>query len=318
MNLEDEVKKLFKDKPELLNINYEGARDKAIELLRVMKDPKTKNKRWHVPTIRNRVELFLKEAGVKKSSGEILSGEGDASKKPAVEIEGAGIGRHPTDPFAAKDGKQIVPKDADVEKNVTQSVGSNNGVLTEISEENATFRKEMLAKISEEDKKSIAFRAELIGIVTGLKEGLVTAVEEVKRDVSSRIESLPKLAADEDKYDEIMLKQPVIDLIKEGVVEGNLAEDSEFIENLITDKKELEKEVKPLRNLIKVLEEAGGKIPLIMSYIDGELGYQGVKRGRFGVNLKSLILGVAIGAGVLGLIWFLVLFFAPVVPPVIP
>ena len=317
VSLEEEVKKLFKDKPELLKGNYDGAMDGAIEILREMKDPKTNRTRWRVPTIRNRVDVFLKGLGIKKSSGEILSGEGDASKKPAVEIEEAGIGRHPTDPFAAKDGKQIVPKDADVWKNVTQSVGSNSEVLAKISEENTAFRKEMLAKISEDDKKSIAFRAELIGIVTGLKEGLVTAVEEVKRDVSSRIESLPKLAADEEKYDEIMLKQPVIDLIKEGVVEGNLAEDSEFIENLITDKKELEEEVKPYRALIEVLVKAGGKIPLLMSYYDDKMGYKQLS-GRLGVNLKSLILGVAIGAGVLGLIWFLVSFFAPVVTPVIP
>lgn len=296
VSLEKEVEQLFRGKPELLAMDVEEAREEAVNVLREMKDSKTNKKRWHVQTIRNRVDAFLRN--LNKTKEDIVVPEKVEKKEsPPLKVEGQELEKKPVDPFAIKE--EVMKA---TEKDIT-----------------FTITAEVYKKISEENK---IFKEELLGIVKDMKTGLVDAVKEVKKDVAGYVEKLPALDVVESKYDEIELKQSTIEHIKDGVNAGEFGEDSDYIDSLIKSKGEFEEEISPYRHLVDIVKKAGGKLLLKLTYIDGEMGYEEyvppvastLKHGKFGLNRRSLLVGGSIGVAVGVLITLVVSVFINMTP----
>jgi len=318
MSLGDIVEKLFADNPDL-------SEDEAVKTLKEMKDPQTNKSMWKAATIRNRVNTHLKKKEgrfhdtrpVKSdSNGNAAHIESPVETKGSgsdLEIEGKEIERHrPKDPFAIKPEENVEEKVDQIKEGVKTAVYDEQrfkkGIVDDVS-------RKVIEQVSAETK---SFREETISIIGDLKSSMVDVITGMKEEmVNIQKQGLPAYEPIV-TYNDLELKQSTIDAIRKNTEEKELEEESTYIDNLIENEKEYTSVLKIYHKLIDLARGAEKGVQLRLFYDNNKLYYDKEHVGRFGINLKTLIGGVAIGIPIGIAIWLIYTSLTSVPPPILP
>lgn len=306
MALEDIVEKLFIDNPDL-------SEEEAVKTLKEMKDPKTNKSMWKPGTIRNRVDVYLrkKKDGANtyldksdKTPVEIRGSESD------LKIEGKELERHrPKDPFATKSEENVEEKVDQMKEGETilDIEQFKKGLVNDIS-------KKVFEQVSTDTK---SFEEEMISVVSDLKSSMVDVITDMKEEMVNIQKQGLTTYEPIVEYDDLKLKQSTIDAIHKNTEEKELKEESDYIDNLIENEKEYASVSQAYHKLIDLAKGAKNGVRLrLFCNADGKLSYNKEPVGRFSINPKNLIAGIAIGIPIGIAIWMICTSLTAVPPPI--
>lgn len=305
MSLGDIVEKLFADNPDL-------SEDEAVKTLKEMKDPQTNKSMWKAATIRNRISAHLRKKkelpNTHIESPVEIKGSGSD-----LRIEGKELERHkPKDPFATKSEENVEEKVDQIKEGVKTAVYDEQQFKKEIADD---VSRKVLEQVSAETK---SFREETISIIGDLKSSMVDVIIDMKEEMVNIQKQGLTTYEPIVEYDDLKLKQSTIDTIHKNTEEKELEEESTYIDNLIENEKEYTSVLKIYHKLIDLARGAEKGVQLRLFYDNNKLYYDKKHVGRFGINLKTLIGGVAIGIPIGIAILLIYTSLTSVPPPILP
>ena len=147
---------------------------------------------------------------------------------------------------------------------------------------------------------------------------MVDAITDIKKEVSNlRTQGLPAYEP-VIQYSDLKLKQSTIDAVQKNTEEKELKEESEYIDNLIKNEEEYISVSQVYHKLIDLAKGAKNGVLLRLFYENDKLSYSKKTVGRFGINPKNLIAGIAIGIFIGFAIYFILTALTSAPPPVPP
>ena len=310
MRLQDSVEQLFTDNPDL-------SKTEAVKRLKEKKNPGTNKSLWKASTIRSSVSTYLNKKEKKEKEDTAMHIK--ASVEPIESRSNLKIGekeieRHkPNDPFA-------IELDRNVEEKVYQTNDKRPVADTE------QFKRDIVDDVSKKVLEQVStdakpFRDEILSIISDLVSSLRDEFTNIKKEISNlRTQGIPAYEPII-KYDDIKLKESTIDAIQENMEEKELQEESDYIDNLIGNEKEYTSGLSGLRvyhKLVNLAKGAKNGVQLRLFYENDRLSYDKKPVGRFGINPKHLIAGIAIGISIGLTIWLICTALMAVPPPTPP
>ena len=229
MRLEYVIEKLFADNPDL-------SRNEAIKRLKEMKDTETGKSLWKAHTIRCQIGTYFNK---KEKGDHAVHVESPVETKrygSDLKIEGKELERHrPKDPFA-------IEPDGNVEEKANQMKAMEIAVADE-----QVSKKESIDDVSKKVPKQVStdakpFRDEILSIISDIiaevrKEFIDDRKEilDLKKEVSNlRTQGIPTYEP-AIQYNDLRLRQSIIDTIQKNTEDRELEEESEYIDILIAN-----------------------------------------------------------------------------------
>ena len=302
MRLEFVIDELFTDNPDL-------SKDEAIKRLKEMKDPETGKYRWKARTIRSHIGTYFnrKDAHAVHVESPVETTDPEFNPK----IEGKEMTLHkPNDPFAIKpDG------------NVGEKVGQMKKIETAVDAER--FKKEIADDVFKNVIEQVStdaesLRDEMLSIISDLVSSLRDEFTDVKKEISNLRTQGLSTCEPVVKYDDLELKESTIATIHENTEEKELEEESDYIDSLIENEKEYMSVLQVYHKLIDLAKEAKKGVQLRLFYENDRLSYDKKPVGRFGINPKYLIVGIALGIPIGIAIWLICTALTTVPPSTLP
>ena len=304
MRLQDSVEQLFVDNPDL-------GKAEAIKRLKEIKKPKANKSLWKASTIRSSVSTYFNKKEKEDTAMHIKASVEPVESRSNFEMEEKEIGQHkPNDPFAIK-----------LDGNAGEKVGQVENVETAVNAER--FKKEIVDDVSQKILKQASmdakpFRDEIISIISDLVSSLRDEFTEIKKEISNlRTQGLPTYEPVV-KYDDLELRESTIATIHENTEEKELKEESDYVDSLIENEKEYMSVLQVYHKLVDLAKEAKNGVQLKLFYENDRLSYDKKPVGRFGINPKHLIVGIAIGVSMGIVIWFICTSLTTVPPSTLP
>lgn len=308
MRLEYVIEKLFADNPDL-------SKDEAIKRLKEMKDPDTNKCRWKARTIRSHIGTYFNRKEKDAHAVHVESPVKTTDPESNLKIEGKEIERHkPKDPFA-------IEPDGNVEEKVYQIKDKRPVADTEQFKRDIVddVSKKVLEQVSTDAK---SFRDEIISIISDIIAEVRNEFSDDRKRISNLKEEISNLRTQGIptyepivKYDDLELRESTIATIHENMEEKELKEESEYIDNLIKNEKEHVSVLQVYHKLIDLAKEAKNGVQLRLFYENDQLSYNKKPVGRFGINPKHLIVGIALGIPIGIAIWLICTALLAVPPP---
>ncbi|GAI89400.1 unnamed protein product, partial [marine sediment metagenome] len=252
---------------------------------------------WRAATIRSAVSTYFNKKEKKEKEDTAMHTKvlvEPIESRSNLKIGEKEIERHkPNDPFA-------IELDRNVEEKVYQINDKRPVANTEQFKRDITddVSKKVLEQVSTDAKP---FRDEILSSISDLVSSVRDEFTNIEKEISSiRMQGIPAYEPVV-KYDDIKLKESTIDAIQENMEEKELKEESDYIDNLIGNEKEYTSGLSGLRvyhKLVKLAKEAKNGVQLRLFYENDRLSYDKKPVGRFGINPKNLIAGIAIGISI--------------------
>jgi len=303
MRLEYIIEELFTDNPDL-------SKAEAIKRLKEIKDPETGKCRWKANTIRSHVGTYFNKKERGAHAAHVESPVEPIESRSNLKIGEKEIERHkPNDPFA-------IEPDGNVGEKADQMKGTEIAVADE-----RVFKKEIIEAVSKKVLEQASldgkpFRDEMVSIVSDFVSEVRDGFLEVKKEITNlQTQGIPAYESVA-KYDNLELKESTIDAIQENMEEKELQEESDYIDNLIKNEKEYTSVLQVYHKLVNLAREAKNGVQLRLFYKNHQLSYNKKPVGRFGINPKHLIGGIAIGISIGIAIWLICTALMATPPPI--
>ena len=261
---------LNKEIEKMFNETPNLSEKEAVNQLKKMKDPDTDKKLWKATTIRNKVRLFLLRRG-KKDSAKPVGKTVQVSSSESKEKET----KH--DPFKTDESVDKPSKEIDI---VLMKKDIDNQIMD--------LKTDVVDIVKD-------FKSEVVYVVDGLKQDMKT----FRKDIVSYTPVV--------EYDDLKLDATLIDRIQDNMSDTDFGDESDYLKDLLNnhDKyKESHDKYDKIENIVR-----SSKNGIHIVFENGKIAFEEIKKGRLGLNLRSVLIGAVVGGAVASLVTYLLCAF---------